>query len=167
MPSGYPSFPMQDNASTVAAFNAINNGIAARTHQIVIPVTLSATITYQILLPSQITQITSIYLLTSTALAVDGTNYWSFQILNVTDSASLQSGTGPTTPTGARLTASTYTGGTATVANTPYSMALDQNAGDLVTTIASGKVIQFIATKTGTAANLTNCSLFVYYRLIY
>ena len=124
--------------------------------------TLSATTTYNILItPQSYSKITAAYLVTSTAVATSGATYWSFEVKNVTDTLTLQSGTGPTTPTGNRLTASTYTGGTATVANTPYSLAINQNNGDLAATIATSKVIQLVATKTGAVSNLSDVSCMV------
>lgn len=128
--------------------------------------TISATQTYVVAVtPQTYSKITSAYLVTSTALATSGAAYYSFGIFNFTDSVYLQSGTGPAAPTGNRLTASTFTGGTATVANTPYSMALNQNQGDLSATLAVSKVIQLIVTKTGAPSNLSDCSLVVNYQV--
>lgn len=121
--------------------------------------TISATATFFLYGCQVVTKIVAVKLLSSTALAINATNYYTFEVFNVTDSVYLQTGTGPAAPTGNRLTASTFTGGTAITANTLYDLALNQNLGDLSTTLAAGKVIQLIVTKTGAPASLTEVAV--------
>lgn len=121
--------------------------------------TLSATASFFLYACNVVTKIVAVKLVSDTARAVNGTDYWSFGVYNVTDAVYLQSGTGPAAPTGNRLTASTYTAGTAITANTPYDLALNQNQGDLSTTLAAGKVIQLIVTKTGAPPSLAEVAV--------
>lgn len=154
-------------ANGTAAGDAVNKGqVDARILSCAYYLgTLSATATFPVFLtPQAYTTIVSAYLVTATSLATSGSAYWSFGFYNVTDAVYLQTGTGPTTPTLSRLTASTYTAGTATTANVPYSLAVDQNNGDGAATLAASKVVQLIATATGGPASLAGCTLFVNYK---
>lgn len=65
------------------------------------------------------------WLVTETADPVDGTNYWAFNLVNVTDTEDLIS-----------ADVTNFTGGTAIDADTPYALTPDQNnqldAGDVI-----------------------------------
>ena len=82
-------------------------------------------------------------LTSETALAIDGTNYRSFQLNNVTQSNDLLASA-----------KTTFTGGTAITADTPYSLKPDQN-----NKLAAGDVIELVQTKTASPTALEECSV--------
>lgn len=118
------------------------------THYTTIPLgTLSADHTFNFSLPYGGT-ITEAALTTGTSLAIDGTNYYSFGLLNKTQTLA---------PVAiATVTNSTFTGGSAITAYTPLTLTLaaaaqlDVNAND---------VFEFTADETGTTASLVGCAL--------
>jgi hypothetical protein len=83
------------------------------------------------------------WLTTETALAIDGTDYRSFQLNNVTDSEDLLA-----------AAVTTYTGGTAISADTPYAITPDQN-----NQLDALDVIELVQTKAASATALEECSL--------
>jgi ABC-type transport system involved in cytochrome c biogenesis ATPase subunit len=83
------------------------------------------------------------WLTTETALAIDGTNYRSFQLTNVTDSEDLLASA-----------KTTFTGGTAITADTPYDLTPDQN-----NKLQKGDVLELVQTKTASPTALEECSV--------
>jgi hypothetical protein len=83
------------------------------------------------------------YLTTETALAINGTNYRSFQLTNVTDTEDLLA-----------AAVTTFTGGTAITADTPYAITPDQNNA-----LDAGDVLELVQTKTASPTALEECSL--------
>lgn len=83
------------------------------------------------------------WLVTETALAIDGTNYRSFQLTNVTDSEDLIA-----------TALTTFTGGTAITADTIYALTPDQN-----NQLDAGDVLELVQTKTASPTALEECSV--------
>lgn len=94
-------------------------------------------------------------------LATSGSAYYVFEVWNATAGNALQGGTVGTPPTGTLLTASTYTGGTAFVADTWRSLSVDQNNVG----IAANSSIQLRTTKVGSPAALTIAAAIIRYRV--
>ena len=91
--------------------------------------------------------IDEVALVTETPDAIDGTDYWSFNVLNVTDTADLLDDD-----------VTNFTGGTAISADIPYRITPDQN-----NTLGANKVLELDITKTASAANLLECSVVVHW----
>lgn len=83
------------------------------------------------------TTISDVLIVSETGVTSDVTNYWTFQVRNVTAAVNLRS-------------AAKSTNGAAITADTVYALGLDQNL-----TPASGDVLQLQATKNASAGNLT------------
>lgn len=98
--------------------------------------------------------VTAASLVTKEALAVDGTNYYTFSIVNL---GAAGVGTAKVVDP-ATVTNSTFTGGTAQAAYTPRAFTLGA-AADLI--VVAGDVGQFFADETGAAASFTEASLSV------
>ena len=88
--------------------------------------------------------IDQVYLVSDTAVAASDTNYYSFQVQNLTQSEALLSSPQTTQATG----------GTAITADTPYALAPDQNQ-----VISDGDVLELQVTDTGTATDLTGAEI--------
>ena len=84
--------------------------------------------------------IDQVSIVSDTAVTASDTNYYSFQVQNLTASLALLSGA-QTTKT---------TGGTAITADAPYAVAPDQNQ-----VVSDGDVLELQITETGTATDLT------------
>jgi len=89
-------------------------------------------------------RIDQVYLVSDTAVAANDTNYYSFQVQNLTQSEALLSSAQTTQATG----------GTAITADTPYAVAPDQNH-----VISDGDVLELQVTETGTATDLTGAEI--------
>ena len=90
--------------------------------------------------------IDQVSVLSDTAVAASDTNYYSFQVQNLTQAESLLA-SAVTTKT---------TGGTAITADAVYELGPDQN-----TVIDDGDVIELQVTETGTATDLTAAEIVV------
>lgn len=88
--------------------------------------------------------IDQVYLVSDTAVAANDTNYYAFQVQNLTQSEALLSSAKTTQATG----------GTAIAADTPYAVAPDQNQ-----VISDGDVIELQVTETGTATDLAGAEI--------
>ena len=91
-------------------------------------------------------KIDQVSVLSDTAVAASDTNYYSFQVQNLTQAESLLA-SAVTTKT---------TGGTAITADAVYELGPDQN-----TVIDDGDVIELQVTETGTATDLTAAEILV------
>ena len=89
-------------------------------------------------------KIDQISLVSDTAVAANDTNYYSFQVQNLTAAAALLSSAQTTQ----------ITGGAAITADTPYSVSPDQNA-----TISNGDVLELQITDAGTPVTLANAEI--------
>ena len=83
-------------------------------------------------------------LVSDTAVAANDTNYYSFQVQNLTQSEALLSSAQTTQATG----------GTAITADTPYAVTPDQNQ-----VISDGDVLELQVTETGVATDLTGAEI--------
>lgn len=81
--------------------------------------------------------ISDVVLVTEAGIASSGTDYWTFQVRNLTASVNLRS-------------SAKSTNGAAITADTAYALGLDQNLSP-----SSGAVLQLQCTKAGSAGNLT------------
>lgn len=84
---------------------------------------------------------------TETAIATDGTNFWQFQIRNLTAAVNL-----------AATAKSTAT--TAITADTQYDLGLDQNL-----TPSANAVLELQVTKNAAATTMVACALFLQYKI--
>jgi len=91
-----------------------------------------------------VVKIDKVYLTEETGVAANDTNYWTFQLTTKTPTAVNLVATAPTTKS---------TGGTAMTANTPWVITPDQNQ-----VLLPGCVIELVATKAASAANLDELS---------
>ena len=89
-------------------------------------------------------RIDQVYLVSDTAVAANDTNYYSFQVQNLTQSEALLSSAQTTQATG----------GTAITADTPYAVTPDQNQ-----VISDGDVLELQVTETGVATDLTGAEI--------
>jgi len=92
-------------------------------------------------------KIDDIVLTTETADAIDTTNYWSFQVVDVTNTLNLLA-----------TAVSNYTGGTAISADTPYRITPDQN-----NELGTSTVIELSVTKAASATELVECSIDIHW----
>lgn len=88
--------------------------------------------------------IDQVCLVSDTAVAANDTNYYSFQVQNLTQSEALLSSAQTTQATG----------GTAITADTPYAVTPDQNQ-----VISDGDVLELQVTETGVATDLTGAEI--------
>ena len=91
-------------------------------------------------------KIDQVSVVSDTAVAVSDTNYYSFQVQNLTQAESLH----------ASAKTTQATGGTAITADAVYELGPDQN-----TVIDDGDVIELQITETGTATDLTSAEVLV------
>ena len=91
-------------------------------------------------------RIDQVSIVSDTAVAASDTNYYSFQVQNVTKSLSLLSAQKTTK----------VTGGTAVSANAPYDLSPNQNQ-----VVSDGDVLQLQVTETGVATDLTAAEIVV------
>ena len=89
-------------------------------------------------------QITSVNLVSDTAVPASDTNYYSFQVQNLTQAEALLSA--------AQTTKST--GGTAITGDAVYGLVPDQNS-----IVSDGDVIELQVSETGTATDLTSAQI--------
>ena len=89
-------------------------------------------------------RIDQVCLVSDTAVAANDTNYYSFQVQNLTQSEALLSSAQTTQATG----------GTAITADTPYAVTPDQNQ-----VISDGDVLELQVTETGVATDLTGAEI--------
>lgn len=90
-------------------------------------------------------KIKEVLLTSETSDPIDGTNYWSFNVKDVTNSVDLLS-----------ADVTNFTGGTAITADTPYRLTPDQN-----NTLGANTVIELDVTKAASATQLDECSVTV------
>lgn len=142
--SGSPRVLKMRNAANSAWVTVIPNadttgGGLERIIAVPVPIgTLSATDNkYLHICGPGTTTISDVVLVTEAGIASDVTDYWTFQVRNVTAAVDLRS-------------AVKSTNGAAITADTAYALGLDQNL-----TPASGAVLRLTATKAGAAGNLT------------
>ena len=88
--------------------------------------------------------IATVSIVSDTAVATNNTNYYSFQVQNLTQAEALLSAA-QTTET---------TGGAAIAVDTPYAVTPDQNS-----VISDGDVLELQVTEAGTATDLTSAQL--------
>ncbi len=88
--------------------------------------------------------IDDVVLVSDTGVTAHDTNYWSFQIANLTDAGNLM----------AAAVTTKATGGTAITADTGYRLTPDQN-----NTLGVMEVIEFQATEAATATDLSGAQL--------
>ena len=91
-------------------------------------------------------KIDQVSVVSDTAVAASDTNYYSFQVQNLTQAESLL----------ASAVTTKATGGTAITADAVYELGPDQNA-----VIDDGDVVELQVTETGTATDLTAAELLV------
>ena len=91
-------------------------------------------------------QIDEVLIVSDTAVAASDTNYYAFQVQNLTQAESLL----------ASATTTQSTGGTAITADAAYALGPDQNA-----VIDDGDVIELQVTETGVATDLTSAEILV------
>ena len=91
-------------------------------------------------------KVDQVSVVSDTAVAASDTNYYSFQVQNLTQAESLL----------ASAVTTKATGGTAITADVVYELGPDQNA-----VIDDGDVIELQVTETGTATDLTAAELLV------
>lgn len=108
--------------------------------------TLSATDQKRVFVAPSKCYVRGAVLVTETADPVDGTDYWSFKLVNVTQTKDLNS-----------AAKTNFTGGTAITGDTPYALTPDQN-----NELARDDVIEFQATKAGSATALNECSVILF-----
>lgn len=110
--------------------------------------TVGATGDYFTFSPNSTTIVTGVSLVSDAGVAIHGTDYWSAQLRNLTKAVNLLS-----------AVKTTFTGGTAITADTPWTMTPNQN-----TIMSSGDVMEIQFTKTNAPADLTKCTIFVHVR---
>lgn len=93
--------------------------------------------------------VVAVDVISSTAIAVNATDKWTFQVTNVTDSTTLLS------------TAQTTASIGPIVAGVPYILVPDQNASS----IGSGKTFKLTCTKGGSGATMANVLVRLRYRV--
>ncbi len=91
-------------------------------------------------------QIDQVQIVCDTAVAANDTNYYAFQVQNLSEAEALLSSAVTTQATG----------GAAIAADVPYGLDPDQN-----TVISDGDVIELQVTETGTATDLTAAEILV------
>jgi hypothetical protein len=91
-------------------------------------------------------KIDQVLVVSDTAVAASDTNYYSFQVQNLTQAESLLASAATTQATG----------GTAITADAAYALGPDQN-----TVIDDGDVIELQVTETGVATDLTSAEILV------
>ncbi len=89
-------------------------------------------------------RVDQVYLVSDTGVAANDTNYYSFQVQNLTESEALLSSAQTTQATG----------GTAITADEPYALTPDQNQ-----VISDGDVLELQITETVTATDLTGAEI--------
>lgn len=91
-------------------------------------------------------KVSQVYIVSDTAVAGDDTNYYAFQVQNLTQEESLLSAAKTTQATG----------GAEIVADTPYALTPDQN-----TVLADGDVLELQVTATGAPTSPSNAEVIV------
>lgn len=91
-------------------------------------------------------RIDQVSLVSDTAVATSDTNYYAFQVQNLTQAAALLSSAKTTQATG----------GSAISADVPYELSPDQNV-----VVSDGDVIELQVTETGTATDLTSAEILI------
>ena len=138
-------------ASGTAATDAINKG-QADGRIITLPLslgTISATGNKYLVAPgAAASTIVDVELVSELGVASSGTDYWEFQVRNITDSLDL------------RATVKS-TNGAAITADAIYQLGLGQN----LALAAAGKVLRLQMTKFGAAANLQGLLALVHYKV--
>lgn len=142
--SGSPRVLKMRNAANSAWITIIPNadttgGGLERVLSVSVPIgTLSATDNKYLWIagPGTVT-ISDVVLVTEASIASSGTDFWTFQVRNLTASVNLRS-------------SAKSTNGAAITADTAYALGLDQNLSP-----SSGAVLQLQATKAASAGNLT------------
>lgn len=86
---------------------------------------------------------------TETSITANDTNYWSFQVANLTDTKDLLSAAQTTKATG----------GSGITADTVWEITPDQN-----TTLGAGKILELQVTKAASATTMAECSITVHWR---
>jgi hypothetical protein len=139
------SFQIDNLASGTASGDAVNKGqVDAMIHTIVIPVGAQTGSFDRFLAIGRGTMtILDCKFLSGTTIPSSGTDYWTFQIRNVTAAVNL-------------LSTAATTNGTAATADTAFSITPNQNA-----TLTNGDVLQMQVTETGTATNFDSEACFI------
>lgn len=99
--------------------------------------------------PTSKVYIRAVYFITETGDAVDASDYWEFQVVNVTQSDD---------ELGSEVTGNEYGVGSAIVADTPYELLIDQN-----NVLVAGDVLELSAVGEGSATSQAECSVIVVY----
>lgn len=134
--------------ATAAQDATTKTKVDARPRTIVVPCgTLSASDNKYLSLGLPACTVTDAYLVSELGVASDGTDFWTFQVRNLTASVNL-------------LAAAKSTNGAAITADTQYALGLDQNL-----TLAAGAVLQFQATKAASAGNLQELAIALKYTI--
>ena len=100
--------------------------------------------------PNEAVTIDEVTLISSVAVTANDTNYWSFQVANLTQADDLL----------AAAQTTQATGGAGITADEAFSITPDQNAS-----IAAGDVLELQITETGTATSLAGVVVAVHYHL--
>ena len=92
-------------------------------------------------------KIINVQFVTETTDAIDATDFWTFQIANLTDSVNLMA-----------AVVTNETGGTAITADTPYDLTPDQNQD-----VNKGDVLELQMVKAASATTLAAAACFIHY----
>jgi len=110
--------------------------------------TVNSTSDYFAYYANSTTIVTGVSLISRAGSPVHGTDYWTVQLANLTKAVNLLS-----------AAKTNFTGGTAIVADTAWTMTPDQN-----TIMSHGDVLEVQFTKAASAADLTGCTIVVHVR---
>lgn len=128
-------FTMNTSTHALTFGTDMKASIDARVHEQVIPLgAISASADRFIRICTSSTVVVNAYILNGTTIAADGSNYWSFQIRNITGAVNL-------------LSSVVTTAASAITADTAFALAPNQNLSP-----SDGAVLQLQITKTGSAS---------------